>query len=179
MVAMLPGGFAAVLGLLGLGASSAAVTTLSPHLNSIAQPLLIVSAGLLAVTSLRCSLLAFASAALGGTLLYLGMYVTTQSNGTANPALFYTGLTLFLATYPATYIQRHRRACRPLLNPRRGQQTLAATAVLGATFIAISLATGYGSATASTPSHSSMHPTRASRQHHPPTSGGTMQNMSP
>ena len=70
MVAMLPGGFAAALGLIGLGSSSAAVRTLAPQLNSVAQPLLLVSVTLLAVTSLRCSRLAVASAASGGVLLH-------------------------------------------------------------------------------------------------------------
>ncbi len=55
MVAMLPGGFVAALGLIGLGSSSAAVRTLAPQLNSVAQPLLLVSAALLAVTSLAAA----------------------------------------------------------------------------------------------------------------------------
>jgi len=60
-------------------------------LNSVAQPLLLVSAALLAVTSLRCSRLAVASAASSGVLLYLGMYVITRRDGTATPLLFYPG----------------------------------------------------------------------------------------
>ena len=55
MLAMLPGGFAAVVGFLGLGASSAAVRAFDPALNTIAQPLLLASIALVGVSGLRCT----------------------------------------------------------------------------------------------------------------------------
>ncbi len=144
MVAMLPGGFAAALGLIGLGSSSAAVRTLAPQLNSVAQPLLLVSAALLAVTSLRCSRLAVASAAGGGVLLYFGMYVITRSDGTAAPLLFYSGLVLFLATYPISFARRRQATCRPLVSPRSGRRLFATTLALGVALVAASAISGFG-----------------------------------
>ncbi len=149
MVAMLPGGFAAALGFIGLGSTSAAVNTLAPQLNSVAQPLLLVSAALLAVTSLRCSRLAVASAASGGLLLYLGMYVITRPDGTATPLLFYPGLALFLATYAISFLRRRQAACRPLISPRSGRHLLAGTIALGATVVAASAISGFGTPMAS------------------------------
>jgi len=90
-VAMLPGAVAGVLAFVGLGASSAAVTTLAPTLNDVAQPLLLVSAVLLAVSGLRCNPIAVASAAAGGVLLYLGMYQLTRADGTTSATLFTPG----------------------------------------------------------------------------------------
>ncbi len=144
MVAMLPGGFAAALGLIGLGSSSAAVRTLAPQLNSVAQPLLLVSVTLLAVTSLRCSRLAVASAASGGVLLYLGMYLITRSDGSATPLLFYPGLALFLATYPVSFVRRRQAACRPLVSARNGRRLLATTLALGVGIVAASAISGFG-----------------------------------
>ncbi len=91
MVAMLPGAVAGVLAFVGLGASSAAVTTLAPTLNDVAQPLLLVSAVLLAVSGLRCNPIAVALAAAGGVLLYLGMYQLTRADGTTSATLFTPG----------------------------------------------------------------------------------------
>ena len=144
MVAMLPGGFVAALGLIGLGSSSAAVRTLAPQLNSVAQPLLLVSAALLAVTSLRCSRLAVASAASGGVLLYLGMYVITRRDGTASPLLFYPGLALFLATYPISFARRRQATCRPLVSPRSGRRLLATTLALAVAVVTASAISGFG-----------------------------------
>jgi len=153
MVAMLPSGFTAALGFIGLGSSSAAVATLAPQLDAVAQPLLLFSAAVLAVANLRCSLLAVACATLGGTLLYLGMYVVTRADGTATPALFYPGLTLFLATYAASYTQRRRSACHPLVTPRRGRTLLAGTVALGGALLIISAASGSGTAHTVAPAH--------------------------
>lgn len=158
MVAMLPSGFAAALGFIGLGTSSAAVSTLAPQLNTVAQPLLLLSASVLTVANLRCSLLPVATAAGGGILLYLSMYVITRADGTATPALFYPGLALFLATYPASFSQRRRTACRPLIEPRRGRALLAATLSLGVALVAASAASGFGSADPTGPSHRATNP---------------------
>jgi len=149
MVAMLPGGFAAALGFIGLGSTSAAVRTLAPQLTSVAQPLLLVSAALLAVTSLRCSRLAVTSAASGGVLLYLGMYVIIRRDGTATPLLFYPGLALFLATYAISFARRRQTACRPLVSPRSGRRLLAGTIALGTAVVAASAISGFGAPAAS------------------------------
>lgn len=190
MVAMLPGGFAAALGLIGLGSSSAAVRTLAPQLNSVAQPLLLVSAALLAVTSLRCSRLAVASAASGGVLLYLGMYVITR-DGTASPLLFYPGLALFLATYPISFARRRQAACRPLVSPRSGRRLLAATLALGVTVVAASAISGFGAPTASattgppvlspTMPHTTIHSERQGQRASPTntSTSGAMNSMQP
>lgn len=142
MVAMMPAGFATALSFVGLGASSAAVHTLAPHLNPIAQPLLLLSAALLAVTSLRCSLAAVFTASSGGLLMYLGMYVWTDPGGVTNPSLFYPGLGLFLSTYLVSFAQRRLAASRPLVRPALGRGLVAGTLVIGAALVTASAA-GY------------------------------------
>ncbi len=189
MVAMLPGGFAAALGFIGLGSSSAAVRTLAPQLNSVAQPLLLVSAALLAVTSLRCSRLAVASAVSGGVLLYLAMYVMTRPDGTAAPVLFYPGLGLFLATYAISLIRRRQAACQPLVSPRSGRRLLTGTVALGATVVLASAISGFGAPSAdamidhavqsSTTRHATSQPAQT-RSPGPSTSTtGSMNSMQP
>ena len=85
MLGMLPAGAASAFALVGLGAGSGAVAALSPTLLPVAEPLLLVATALVAVSHLRCSPLAVASATAGGALLYLGMYAITERDGRAAP----------------------------------------------------------------------------------------------
>jgi len=114
--------------------------------------LLLFSAAVLAAANLRCSLLAVACATLGITLLYLGMYIVTRADGTATPALFYRTDAL-LATYAASYTQRRRSACHPLVTPRRGRTLLAGTVALGGNLLISSAASGSGTAHTVAPGH--------------------------
>lgn len=135
MVTMLPAAATGVLAFVGLGASSAATTTLAPALNEVAQPLLLISAALMAVSGLRCSRAAVAFAAGGGMLLYLGMYVLTRSDGTTSPILFYPGLALFFGAYLVGWRQRRGLRCRPMVSPLLASRLLAGTLVLGTSVI--------------------------------------------
>ncbi len=141
MVAMLPGAIAGALAFVGLGASSAAVTALAPALNDVAQPLLLVSAALLAVSGLRCSRTAVALAASGGVLLYLGMYQLTSDDGTSLPALFYPGLASFLAAYAVAWRQRRGLRCRPMVSPQLASRLLVGTLVAGIVVVGIAAST--------------------------------------
>lgn len=131
MVAMLPAGAASVFSLVGLGAGGGAIAALSPVLSPIAQPLLLASTALVAVSQVRCGRLAIASAAAGGTLLYLSMYAITQSNGRAEAALFYPGLALFIASYLIPIVRRRLGRCRPIVAPGAAKALLVATLLAG------------------------------------------------
>lgn len=75
MLAMLPGGVVTVLALLGITATAAPVVGLGAFLAPIAQPLLILSVGMLVLGHLRCGWPPALLAAIGGLLVYLAMYV--------------------------------------------------------------------------------------------------------
>ena len=75
MVAMLPGGVGAVLAALGVHTTSGPFSVFADLLAPVAQPLLIAAVVALVVGSLRCGLSTVLLAAIGGTLLYLSMYV--------------------------------------------------------------------------------------------------------
>jgi hypothetical protein len=152
MVAMLPSAVSGALGLIGLGASSAAVATLNPALSDIAQPLLLASIAVLAVSDLRCSRAAVALAASGGALLYLAMYVLTAADGMTSPPLFYAGLAVTLAAYVVSWRNRRGLRCRPLVSSRLGTRLLVST--LAAATLAVGLAA------LSTGSSSNRSPTR-------------------
>lgn len=141
MVAMLPGAVAGALAFVGLGASSAAVTTLAPALSDVAQPLLLVSAALLTVSGLRCSRTAVGLAAAGGVLLYLSMYQLTRADGTTSPALFYVGLACFLGAYLVTWRRRRALRCRPLVGPQLATRLLVGTLVAGVAVVVLAVAT--------------------------------------
>ncbi len=149
MVAMVPSGVASVFALVGLGAGSGAVASLSPALSPVAQPLLLAATALVAVSHLRCGRLAVVSAAAGGALLYLGMYVLTGPDGRGSAVLFYPGLALFLGSYLVPVIRRRRGRCRPVLSLRRTRVLLGATLVSSAIAVASVAALGSGAATAS------------------------------
>ncbi len=141
MVAMLPGAVAGAVAFVGLGASSAAVTTLAPTLNDVAQPLLLVSAVLLAVSGLRCSPIAVALAAAGGVLLYLGMYQLTRADGTTSATLFYPGLGCFFGAYLVAWRRRRGLRCRPLVSQLLAYQLLVGTLVAGVAVVVVAAAT--------------------------------------
>ena len=75
MLAMLPGGVLSGLALLGITAASAPIAALGASLALVAQPLLLVSVGLIIAGHLRCGRSPVLLAAGGGLLLYLAMYV--------------------------------------------------------------------------------------------------------
>lgn len=141
MVAMLPSAVVGALAFVGLGASSAAVTTLTPTLNHVAQPLLLVSVALLAVSGLRCSRIAVALAAGGGLLLYLSMYELTAADGTTSPTLFYPGLAAFFGAYLVAWRRRRSLRCRPVVNPLLVNRLLIVTVVAGVAFVGVTAAT--------------------------------------
>ena len=145
------------------------MAALAPVLSPIAQPLLVVSTALVAVSQLRCSRLAVVSGAAGGTLLYLAMYVVTGSDGRAEPAVFYPGLALFAGSYLIPIVRRRLGRCRPVVAPRIAKALLLAT-ILGGTVAVASAAAFHGTA-------------RTTRTHPPTTghaapAGGSMPGMS-
>lgn len=75
MLAMLPGGIVTALALIGITTTSAPIIALATPLAPIAQPLLFMSIGILAVGHLRCGRSPTLLAAMGGLLVYLAMYV--------------------------------------------------------------------------------------------------------
>lgn len=149
MVAMVPSAVSSAFALVGLGAGSGAVAALSPALSPVAQPLLLAATALVAVSHLRCGRLAVASAAAGGALLYLGMYVFTGPHGGALAVLFYPGLALFLGSYLIPVVRRRRGRCRPVLSLRRARVLLGATLISSAIAVASVTAFGSGAAGAS------------------------------
>ncbi len=173
MVAMLPAAASGVLAFIGLGASSAAATTLTPALNHVAQPLLLVSAGLLAVSGLRCSRSTVALAAIGGVLIYLGMYVFTRSDGTTSPVLFYPGVALFFGAYVVGWRKRRGLRCRPVVSAVLAGRLLAVTLVLGAAVVAVTAVTASSAA-----GHDGTHSPRSMPSRGSSMSPGSMSGMS-
>jgi len=139
MVAMLPGAVAALLATLGITTTSGPLAPVARSLAPVARPLLVAAVLLLVVGSLRCGIGPAILAAVGGTLLYLSMYVLPQPSspgmggmagmssphvgGTAgragavaasNAPLFYLGLAASLGTFLWSALRRRRRACRPV-----------------------------------------------------------------
>ncbi len=135
MGAMLPGGVAGALGLLGLGAGSGVVIWLSAILGPAGAALLLASTGLLAVAGLRWSVLAVGTALVGGILMYLSMYVVVRGDGATTSTPFYPGLVLFLGSSLAPLVQRRRRGCDPLVDPRRGRVLFVAVLVAGGALV--------------------------------------------
>ncbi len=154
MVAMLPAAVSGALALVGLGASSAAVATLSPALRDVAQPLLLTSVAVLAVSDLRCSRATVALAATGGALLYLAMYVLTAANGMTSPALFYAGLAFTVAAYVASWRKRRGLRCRPVVSARLGGRLLVGTLIAGT--LAVGLTAVSASSSSDRPPHHQM-----------------------
>lgn len=139
MVAMLPAGFALVLGLVGL--ASPTIFAWAAPLAPIAPLLFILSVGLLVLGHSRCGWQPASIAALGGLLVYLAMYVfvvpitmdtmtgmepmtpvdTSPTNmadmtGLTNAPLFYAGLTLMAGSFGLVVWRRQANVCRPF-NP--------------------------------------------------------------
>jgi hypothetical protein len=139
MVAMLPGAVATLLTTLGITTTSGPLAPLARSLAPVARPLLVAAVLLLVVGSLRCGIGPATLAAVGGTLLYLSMYVLPQPSspgmdgmagmhsppvggtagragavGTTNAPLFYLGLAASLGTFVWSAVRRHRRSCRPV-----------------------------------------------------------------
>lgn len=144
MVAMLPGVAGSVLGVVGLGASSAVVSWLAPGLGVVAQPLLLFSVLMLAVGGLRCGRTVVALALVGGALLYLSMYVWTGRGGGTSPVAFYMGLGCFVGAYVVSWSRRCGRRCRPLVSPVLAGRLMIVTVVAGAAVIAIVVSTSDG-----------------------------------
>lgn len=142
MVAMLPGAVGGALGLVGLGASSAVVSRLTPALNGVAQPLLFLSIALLVVGGLRCGRVVMVLALIGGALLYVSMYVWTTDGGSTSPGLFYVGLLGFIAAYGISWLRRRGRKCRPLVSPMVVNRLLVAVVVIGIFAVAYAAVTG-------------------------------------
>lgn len=148
MLVMLPASLAGLLATLGIEAEAGWVQALAGPIGFVAQPLLIVSALLLAAASARCGWAPVTAALGGGTLLYLGMYVLTGPTGQTQPGLFYSGLALFLASPVLTLVRPRLRACRPLLRGPAASRLLVATLGVGAILLALAPPLGWGRATA-------------------------------
>lgn len=129
MLAALPGGIVAVLGLLGITATSAPIVALTTPLAPIAQPLLLISIGLLIVGHLRCGWLPALLAAVGGLLIYLAMYVfvipfPTMNTmtmepmpgmvGLTNGPLLYVGLASLVGSFGLGWWRQRKHICRPV-----------------------------------------------------------------
>jgi hypothetical protein len=136
MLAMLPGGFASALVLLGLAAPLVAAWT--APLAPIAPWLLILSVALIVIGDLRCGWQPTILAALGGLLVYLSMYVlvtpvatdtmtdmqgmvsadAAQSTmaGLTNAPMFYIGLALMIGSFALVLWRRWKKVCQPF-NP--------------------------------------------------------------
>ncbi len=145
MVAMLPGVASGVLGVVGLGASGAVVSHLAPGFGAVAQPLLLFSVLMLAVGGLRCGRTVVALALVGGTLLYLSMYVWTGVGGASSPVPFYAGLGCFVGAYVVSWSRRRGRRCRPLVDPVLAGRLMIATVIAGAAMVAFVVITSDGS----------------------------------
>lgn len=135
MVAMLPGAVAVLLSTFGIHTTSGLFAPVVRVLAPFARPLLIVATLALLVGALRCGLRVAVLAAIGGTLLYLSMYVLPGGDGMAgmpgmatvggtagragamgptNAPIFYVGLAAFIGTLGWSAVRRRRRACRPV-----------------------------------------------------------------
>lgn len=137
MLAMLPAGVVAALAAVGIRASSGPFAALARDLAPVAKPLLVAATLLLVLAGLRCGLGPAILGGLGGSLLYLGMYVLaspagvgpdggmagmgamtspTGQSAAVNAPVFYLGLALFVGAYGWPVIRHRRRSCRPLLH---------------------------------------------------------------
>ena len=129
MLAALPGGIVAALGLLGITAASAPIVALAAPLAPIAQPLLLISIGLLIVGNLRCGWLPAFLAAIGGLLIYLAMYVLVipfsvmdamtmgtmpGMPGLTNGPLFYIGLAALVVSFGLSWWRQRKHICQPV-----------------------------------------------------------------
>jgi hypothetical protein len=138
MVAMLPGAVATLLTTIGITTTSGPLAPVAQGLAPIARPAAhrrrAPAAGGFAALRRGPAVLA----AVGGTLLYLSMYVvphpsspgmggmaatSTPAQGTAgragavgatNAPVFYLGLAAYLGTFLWSSLRRWRRACRPV-----------------------------------------------------------------
>lgn len=143
MIAMLPGAVATVLTTIGIKATAGPFAPAARALAPVARPLLVIATTVLVVGALRCGWLVAVVAAVGGTLLYLSMYVQPSASGgmagmgmaahpavsgaaaragatgPTNPPLFYAGLAALLGTFVWSAFRRRRRLCRPVLLPAR------------------------------------------------------------
>jgi hypothetical protein len=139
MVTMLPGAVATLLATLGSTATSGPFAPVARGLAPVARPLLIAAVLLLVAGSPRCGIGPAILAVVGGTLLYLSMYVLPHPSspgmggmagmhslpvggtagragavGATNAPLFYLGLAAYLGTFVWSAVRRHRRGCRPV-----------------------------------------------------------------
>jgi hypothetical protein len=151
MVAMLPATLVAVLSSIGVRSGASWVDTLSKPLAPVAQPLLIASAMVLAVSSVRCGWPPVVSALFGGSLLYLSMYVVTGPEGRTLSLLFYPGLVAFLGTPLLAGWRVRRSACSPLARVARARRLLLASIALGVVLVASGPALGWGGARSPSP----------------------------
>lgn len=151
MLAMLPATLVGVLSSVGIRSGTQWVDALSKPFSPVAQPLLIASAIILTVGSVRCGWPPVASALFGGSLLYLSMYVVTGQEGRTLSWLFYSGLVAFLGTPLAGIWRVRRSACRPLAHVSMARRLLLASIALGVVLIASGPALGWGSARSPSP----------------------------
>lgn len=151
MLAMLPATLVGVLSSVGIRSGTPWIDALSVPFSPVAQPLLIASATVLAVSSVRCGWPPVASALFGGSLLYLSMYVVTGQEGRTLSWFFYPGLVIFLGTPLAAIWRVRRSACRPLAQIGVAQKLLLASIALGIVLIASGPALGWGNARSPSP----------------------------
>lgn len=148
MLVMLPAGLVGGLSSIGVRADAGWVQALARPFEPVAQPLLVVSALLLAAGSVACGWSPVAAALTGGTLLYLGMYAVTGPGGASQPALFYAGLALFVGAPVLTVVRPRLRSCRPLLARRAARRILLLAVAAGAVLLLVAPLAGWGRATA-------------------------------
>ena len=138
MLAMLPGGIAAGLSVVGVKATAGPAAPLARFLAPAAQPLLVLGIAALVVATLRCGLRPALLAFSGGGLLYLSMYVLPATSGAGmadmtgpahslpataaragaqgmtNGPVFFLGLAALAATFLWSGARRQRTSCRPV-----------------------------------------------------------------
>ena len=138
MLAMLPGGIATALSVVGIKSTTGPAAPLARFLAPAAQPLLFVGIAGLVLATLRCGLRPALLAAAGGGLLYLSMYVLPGTNanamaGMATPAhslpvtaaragaqgmtnapAFFLGLAALTGTFIWSSVRRRHASCRPV-----------------------------------------------------------------
>lgn len=148
MLVMLPAGLVGGLSSIGVRADAGWVQALARPFEPVAQPLLVVSALLLAAGSVACGWSPVAAALGGGTLLYVGMYAVTGAGGASQPALFYPGLALFVATPILTLVRPRLRSCRPLLARQDARRILLLAVAASAVLLVVAPLAGWGRATA-------------------------------
>lgn len=149
MLAMLPAGVATLASTVGIHATSGPAAPLARSLAPVARPLLVLATLSLVGAALRCGIRPAVLAGVGGTLLYLSMYVLPTAapvgtrmadmggslhglgtvaaragaSGATNAATFYLGLAALVATYLWSGLRHRRRSCHPV----------SVAAILGAT----------------------------------------------